>query len=141
LTSTETTKILVKNNSIYNSTEEIEIKTSGSKLNSTNNTSVLKTSSINKEKSTSLKITIDETENSYEINSTLKKNKTSDLKLMLLPEINNSLSVSQKDIINDKNSRTEKTLILEIKKNEITEEMENSSVLVTKVDVSNKRLN
>jgi hypothetical protein len=51
------------------------------------------------------------------------------------------LSVSPKDIINDKNSRTEKTLILEIKKNKITEEMENSSVLVTKADVSNKRLN
>ncbi len=40
---------------------------------------------------TSHKIPIDETENSYEINSTIKKNKISD------SEINNSLSVSLKD--------------------------------------------
>ncbi len=64
MTSTETTKTIMKNNFINSSTEEIEIKASDSKFNSINNTSVLKKSSINKEKSTSLKIPIDETENS-----------------------------------------------------------------------------
>jgi hypothetical protein len=65
---------------------------------------------------------------------------------MLLPKINDSLSVSPKDnkqvkdIINDENSRTEKTLILETKKNKIKEKLGNSSVFTTKVDVSYERL-
>jgi hypothetical protein len=65
---------------------------------------------------------------------------------MLLPKINDSLSVSPKDnkqvkdIINDENSRTEKTLILETKKNKIKEKLGNSSVFITKADVSYERL-